>query len=146
MIQYIEGDLLNAGLQAWGHGVNLDGVMGSGIAKQVKREYPEVFAEYQLGCHSGLLEPGGFQVVEADDGTFVYNLVSQIQQGPNAQYHLLFTSVVGALKDAEDKNLTEFGLPLIGCGIGGLDWARVEWYLERLSNIFTKTRILVCTI
>lgn len=145
-MRYEQGDLLEAGLQAWGHGVNTQALMGAGIAHKVRKDYPEVFDSYRLACLSGELIPGGFQAVEADDGTIVYNLATQDLPGKHAQYDWLATSMDQALRDAAERDLTEFGLPQIGCGIGGLEWEKVDRILGMFQKAFPQIEMVVYSL
>ena len=43
MIKHIKGDIFKSNADAILHQVNCQGVMGSGIAKQVKENFPVVF-------------------------------------------------------------------------------------------------------
>ena len=47
MIKIFDGDILNASEYILAHQVNCMGIMGSGIAKQIKDKYPEVFEQYR---------------------------------------------------------------------------------------------------
>jgi hypothetical protein len=42
MVKIVKGDLLKSDCQYIAHGVNCQGVMNSGIAKQIRDKYPEV--------------------------------------------------------------------------------------------------------
>ena len=46
MIRFFDGDLLKSGCDIICHQVNEWGVMGAGIAKQIKEKYPKAFADY----------------------------------------------------------------------------------------------------
>lgn len=50
-VQIIKGDLLeafdNGDVDVIGHVVNCQGVMGSGIAKSIREQYPQVYLEYK---------------------------------------------------------------------------------------------------
>ena len=47
MIKVVYGDLMQATEDIIVHQVNCKGVMGSGVAKQIKANFPEVFNEYR---------------------------------------------------------------------------------------------------
>ena len=46
MIKFFNGDLLKSGCDIICHQVNEYGVMGAGIAKQIKEKYPKAFDDY----------------------------------------------------------------------------------------------------
>lgn len=47
MITYRNGDLLKSNCNIICHQVNCQGVMGAGIAKQIRLTYPSVFKAYE---------------------------------------------------------------------------------------------------
>ena len=47
MVNIISGNLLDSKEDYICHQVNCQGVMGSGVAKAIRDEWPEVFAEYR---------------------------------------------------------------------------------------------------
>jgi hypothetical protein len=61
----IHADLLDSELPAIGHGVNLRGVMGAGIAGQIRKRYPQLYIDYRADLESGVLVSGGYTVFEA---------------------------------------------------------------------------------
>jgi O-acetyl-ADP-ribose deacetylase (regulator of RNase III) len=112
----IEGDLLTLELPAIGHGCNCRGSMGGGIALQLRNRYPAMDAAYRAKCRDGSFRLGGFFVWETDDSV-IYNLATQLEPGPD--------SIRAALADAGSRGIPTLGLPQLGSGIGGLDWAKV---------------------
>ena len=50
MVKIIDGNLFDSKANIICHQCNCQGVMGSGVAAEVKRRYPEVFKEYQDFC------------------------------------------------------------------------------------------------
>ena len=45
MIHYVKGNLLDSDCDYICHQVNCQGVMGSGIAKQIRERWPEVYKD-----------------------------------------------------------------------------------------------------
>ena len=127
------GDIFTSHARGIGHGVNTQGVMGSGIAIQFRQRFPEMFEQYKVLCKNHSLTPGTAFAYEAKPGLFVYNIASQIQQGANADYALLQAGVQAALVHAHRNKIKAIALPRIGSGIGGLDERQVEFILNRLT-------------
>jgi len=140
MIIHQTGDLFTTDARAIGHGVNVDGIMGSGIALQFKERFPDMHNEYKKLCKSGELEPGGLMVYEQAPGLYIYNLASQDRPGANASYEWLSESFRRALGVAEADGLKEIALPRIGSGIGGLNERQVE---GMIADIIAPTRVNV---
>lgn len=118
---------------AVGHGVNLRGVMGSGIAPLFARRFDGLLPAYRTACREGHLELGGVFPWMADDGRWVMNCASQDRTGADARLDALASSVIAALAACDERRLSELLLPRIGAGIGGLSWPEVSSVLDRAS-------------
>lgn len=134
------GDVFTTDARAIGHGVNVDGVMGSGIAVQFRERFPEMYDEYRKLCKSGELAPGGIMVFEVAPKLYVYNIASQDRPGANATYEWLAEGIRQAVKIAEADGLTKFAIPRIGSGIGGLNERQVE---TLIADIIAPSRVNV---
>lgn len=122
------GDLFDSDADAVGHGTNTHGAMGAGIAVLFRRKYPEMYKLYHSLCKNQMNELAGTTYLySTDEGKFRYvaNIFSQTAPGPTARTELLVSGLKDAFEkleaDPELKNPT-LAIPLIGCGIGGLDW------------------------
>lgn len=131
---YKTGDIFSTDLTAIGHGVNVYGLMGAGIAKIVADRYPNVLLPYQQACKDKSLVPGGAQFVEVEDGFFILNLASQDKPGPYARLEWLESSLSSAVSFCEQEGLAGFAIPRIGAGIGGLDWDAVQEVINALGK------------
>lgn len=134
-MQVVEGNVFEVGAPAIGHGVNVRGVMGAGVAVGFRNSFPEMHAEYQLRCATGELEPGEvFHWVEEESGLHIFNLASQDEPGPNARLEWLVASAGRALSIADEYGVPYIAIPQIGCGIGGLEWEDVKRSLEQVER------------
>jgi len=148
MIKEVEGNLLTyPGLEVIGHQVNCLGIMGAGIARQIKEKNPELYKAYVWLCKDGVETPdphkllGRIQIVKTDDGKqYVANLfgeysfcesVAPYEEGGKPRHtdydalkeclHRLHTWMV--LNDIEKGGLPDH----IGCGLAGGDWNGVVY-------------------
>ena len=64
MIRFERGDILAADVEALVNTVNTVGVMGRGIALQVKKAFPQNFKVYEAACKRGEVETGKMLVVD----------------------------------------------------------------------------------
>ena len=136
MLKFIVGDLFTTQLPAIGHGVNIHGVMGSGIAPIIKKKYPAVFPPYKKACQDGSLTPGLMLPVEVEPGMWVFNLASQDKPGRHARLDWLAESLERSFITATELNLPGFAIPRIGAGIGGLKWRDVKSTIERVASYY----------
>src|SRR5947209_16016414 len=58
MIKYVNGNLLEADVEALVNSVNTVGVMGKGIALQFKQAFPENYEAYRKACEHKEVQPG----------------------------------------------------------------------------------------
>ena len=131
----ITGDLFTSTAPARAQGVNVDGVMGSGIAPIFKRLYPGMYDEYRALCLAGNLLPGETHIWRGAET--VYNAASQDRPGRNARLEWLESSLAAAFTNADALGYDRIAMPLIGCGIGGLNWSDVRPVIQRLAESHT---------
>lgn len=122
------------------HGCNAQGVMGSGIAKEVKQRYPEAFKAYYdfvinwnshnsrtLGIHSIL---GQIIPVQISPNLFIFNAITQDNFGrDNTTRYVSYKAVKTAFDEIAHHAHglgAEVHYPLIGAGLGGGDWAIIS--------------------
>lgn len=129
--------------------VNCRGVMGAGLASQVRRAYPKVYNEYMKLCRSKSAEQllGGVLYVTVSKDKVIANVFGQNtygRTGVHTDYYALEKGLKNVAKNAQKHNLSvhlPFGL---GCGLAGGDWSivssiiasvfsDVEYYIYRLE-------------
>jgi O-acetyl-ADP-ribose deacetylase (regulator of RNase III) len=124
MITYRDGDLFASGLPALAHGVNCRGVMGAGIAAQFRQRWPDMYESYRKRCAKAAMIPGDILPWKDGSGLVIFNLATQQAPGPCAQPWMITAAIGRMITEAVHDfrfYITEIGLPMIGCGIGGLD-------------------------
>lgn len=126
------GNLFGSDATALGHGVNVDGLMGAGIAKQFAALFPTMHMNYRALCNAKLLMPGEVYVHTTPNLT-IYNIASQDRPGRNARLDWLAEGIDAALSDTSLLGHSALALPRIGCGIGGLSWDDVEPLLAEIE-------------
>ena len=135
-VKEIKGDLLTADVKIRGHQVNCRGVMGAGIAKQVREKYPEAFEQYKALCDqfgSSLL--GHTQFVTCHDGTIIANMFAQDGFGPGLQTNMTaLDECLSQVATLAYRVNASVGFPkLLGCGLAGGDWDEVT---KLIGNYF----------
>lgn len=114
------------------HGVNTQGVMGSGFAAKVARLYPEVREAYLAKHKKDGWKVGEIQVVEVaghDSLKAICNIASQKYYGYDDKVYVSYDGLRDGLNlllgYAEDLG---FGVavPRIGCGLANGDWRIIE--------------------
>lgn len=135
MIRYIKGDLFSTPAQVLVNTVNLDGVMGKGIALQFKKLYPEMFKEYQFFCENKMLEIGKLWLYKSDN-KWILNFPTKIHWRNPSKLEYIEKGLQKFVDTYKDKNITSIAFPKLGCGNGGLKWSDVKPIMDKyLKNL-----------
>lgn len=122
---YYTGDLFCVDdPEALAHGCNCIGAMGAGIAVEFKERWPVMYEKYQVLCRQGLFVPGQVMVWTHPDQTTIFNLGTQ-EALDGATPLFLRGSLERMVELAEEFDITDVWMPLIGAGLGGLDYRLV---------------------
>lgn len=142
-ISVIDGDMFFSTLQTLTISVNLQGVMGKGLASRAKYQFPDVYVEYQDVCRSKRItaikpylykREGSLDEELADFGADL--------DTPNAvKWFLLFATkrkwrensrledIEGGLDwvqcNFQTQGIESLAMPALGCGLGRLEWKDV---------------------
>lgn len=141
MIHYCKGDLLKSDVDYIVHQVNCQGKMGSGIAKQIRKMYPEVYTAY-IEIIEIMYEPLGFASVtqlENKKHKGVINLFSQVNYGYDGKRYTDYEAFAKGLEDIAGRYGKEIkgkiGIPYnIGCGLGGANWKIISTMIEEILH------------
>lgn len=159
MIKIIDGDLFRSNARIIVHQVNCQKRMGSGVALQVKKKYPNVYNEYLKACSDDML--GKIQIVpinskwnDFDSGSiaiplnekFVCNMFAQSNYGYDGKQYTdinalreCFTKLYELLHEKNNNYMSKIAMPYkIGCCRGGANWADVYKMIE---DIFVDCKV-----
>lgn len=121
MIKMVYGDALKNDCDVLCHQVNLQGVMGGGIALQIARAYPKVEKEY-IEYEPKKLGEVCFSSAES---YVVANCFSQ-NQYVETDYVALKTCMQKVLNYMDENGFKSVAFPYrYGCGIANGDWSKV---------------------
>lgn len=145
MIEIFEGDILQAEEDIIVQQVNAQGVMGSGLAKQIRAKWPRVYDDYKGLCNRenpyDLM--GEAQIVRVEKAKYVANLFGQLNYGRKkvryTDYDALFKGLK-YIKDLAKKNGKSVAIPYnIGCGLANGDWGKVYGMIEEIFKRYEVT-------
>lgn len=135
MIKNIKGNVFNTEADIIAHQVNCKGVMGSGIARQIKQKYPIVYKRYL----EEPMELGTVLIVDVSGAHKIANLYAQDDYGYDGKQYTDIDALRSCFKDlndyAEDYHCT-IAMPYkIGCDRGGADWNTVYQMIEDIFDV-----------
>lgn len=124
-------DVLERDSYLIGHGVNCQGVMGSGVARVLYEAVPEVRSTYldffvsnKHHTPESFLGLVNYVNVGNDRDKLIANCFTQVNFGSDGGVYAdpvaIRNTVYQLLKHAHDKGIDEVHIPLIGYGLGGL--------------------------
>lgn len=137
MIIYKQGDLLADSAVALVNAVNTVGVMGAGIAQQFKKQYPDMFTEYEKACHEGEVTLGKMHVVLIEkDGEkkYIINFPTLEHWSDTSELKHIEAGLADLVKTVQEKEIPSIAIPPLGCGVGGLEWEDVRQRIEEAFN------------
>lgn len=144
MIKVVNGDLFDTAAEVICHQVNCQGVMGSGVALQVRQKYPHVFEAYKDYCKENAGNLLGMVLsVECHGGLTICNLFAQDKFGYDGNCYTSYEALKKCLLYLENtvSQNTVIAMPyLMGCHRGGGDWNVVYKMIE---DTFLKHDVLI---
>lgn len=158
MIKIVNDDILNCTENIICQQVNCKGVMGAGLAKQIKNKYPKVYydykrilnwskKEYERGYAKNKYPLGAVQFIRVEDNKVVANIFGQLNYGRDKRYtnyEALQKGFYGVLEAVTWDNSKMKGYSIaipygIGCSLAGGDWNVVYKIIEKVFNDYDIT-------
>lgn len=127
-IEYRVGDILTYDGKYIVQGVNTLGVMGAGLAKQIRDTYPKVWDVYR----TKKLKLG--DVFGVDCGKhIILNIATQAELG-RYKKPFNYTAFTVGLDKINSSFSGPVAFPAIGCGLGGGDWYKVAEIMRKVCT------------
>lgn len=146
----VKGNLLDQGYDVVIHSCNCLNIMGGGIAKEVKKRFPEAFeADKNFKLPKGEVRLGHYSYAEVvhDKTGQIFKIVNIYGQhlihgngplgdGVLTEYDKLEKGLRDSISYIKEKyDVKTFGVPrLIGCGLAKGNWKKVTEILISVSN------------
>lgn len=142
-IDYRIGDMFKGGHEYIAHGCNAQGVMGSGVAKIVKEDYPLAFVVYHNVYMARGLNLGDVIPVQVEDELTIFNCITQNRYGTDQRY-ANYGAIQKCISGINAYMVNKCGLfaepevafPMIGAGLAGGDWGIISRIIEDNSCYF----------
>ena len=111
--------------------VNCKGVMGAGLAKQIKEKYPIVYKTYRNKRGAQL---GDLLIVSVSPTLSIACLYAQYSYDNYGRFtdYNAFEICLSRLKESNVHNKQIYFPYKIGCGLGGGDWRVVSKMIKRI--------------
>ena len=126
--------------------INCVGVMGKGIALEMKKRYPDMFEKYKEYCNRGLIDIGSLwiykHVSENEITKRILNFPTKKHWKDKSEYSFIEKGMQKFVETYKDKGITSIAFPMLGCNNGGLEKDIVleimVKYLVKCENIIVE--------
>jgi O-acetyl-ADP-ribose deacetylase (regulator of RNase III) len=116
---------------------NKSGVMGAGLAKKFADRYPELLKQHRLHCRAGDYDRARVLMLVATDGGITKPFISlptKVNHWEKSTKLFVEETLAYCVKLIEAINTAhqhEYAFPMLGCGLGGLEWEVVKPVMEK---------------
>ena len=146
MMKFLQGNLLDAQVEALVNTVNTVGVMGKGIALMFKEAFPGNFRAYEHACKHNEVRIGHMFVTQnaAFKGPrWIINFPTKEHWRSPSRIEWISEGLQDLRKVVVELNIHSVALPPLGSGNGGLNWPDVKLEVERILGDMSGVEVLV---
>ena len=148
MIEYKTGDILKQEAEALVNAVNCVGVMGGGLALQIKRAFPANFIAYEQACRNSEVNLGEMWVFDAGQSAnprYIINFPTLRDWQDDSRLADITTGLDDLRNVILARDIKSIAVPALGCGLGGLNWDEVCPQIEAALHDLDGVDVLVFT-
>ncbi|MDR3183775.1 MAG: macro domain-containing protein [Planctomycetaceae bacterium] len=145
MIEYCEGNLLDADAEALVNTVNTVGVMGKGIALQFKQRFPLMAKEYEAVCRRHGLQTGKVHLWKNAffPPRYIINFPTKEHWKRKSKIAFITTGLQDMVSVIQTYHIQSIAVPPLGCGLGGLSWTEVEIEIQKYLAPLNEVKVLL---
>lgn len=118
------GNILDSQMQTLVCPVNTRGVMGKGLALVMAKRYRGLLYHYRIACQTGNLQLGHPWVYSIGKNQQVLCFATKDDWRDDSQMVWIEDSLQTLVKNYQDYNIESIAFPMLGCGLGQLDWEK----------------------
>lgn len=146
MIQYTQGNLLEADVEALVNTVNTVGVMGKGIALMFKQRFKQNNVIYEQACKAKQVNTGKMFITETGEllgPKWIINFPTKQHWRNPSQLEWIIDGLQDLKQFILEHQVKSIAIPPLGAGNGGLDWLVVKHQIEQALIDLTDVTILI---
>ncbi len=121
MITYVVSDLFLSPAKVLVNTVNTVGAMGKGLAYQFRHFYPEMYDQYQMLCSRGQFEIGQLWLYKTPH-KWILNFPTKKDWRDPSRIEYVEQGLHKFVQTYAQRGMTSVSFPMLGAGLGGLDW------------------------
>lgn len=143
------GNIFNSQCKTLVNTINCVGVMGKGLALEMKKRYPIMFSQYKDFCDRKLIDIGKLWLYkdvteeENDNSKWILNFPTKKHWKDNSEYEYIELGMKKFIETYEQKEIKTIAFPMLGCNNGKLN---KDIVLEIMAKYLIKTNNLIVEI
>jgi len=153
-LEFVNGDILDSKSNVIVHSVNHRGIMGSGLAKQIKTKYPDITSAYVHACNNNtfrwIMKTGYvyYWTVFERDGTpkQIASVFGQEHYGTDRRHTNYISLINGLVSVFENAEYAGYSVAIpfgIGCGLGGGSWDIVLTMIKDAMKYYPDLKVYI---
>lgn len=128
-VEYFRGDIMTDSAEAITIPVNIGGVMGAGLAEQMRVQWPTRAAQYETLCYKRVLkigEPIYLPAGPGDEAPGVLLFPTKVHWSETSRLEYIEQGLDYLVANhREEYGFESLAIPALGCGYGKLKWRDV---------------------
>lgn len=140
-------NIFNTQCQTLVNTINCVGVMGNGLALEMKNRYPSMFEKYKEYCNRGLINIGSLWLYKNISGKkitkWILNFPTKKDWKNKSEYEYIEKGMEKFVNTYKEKGITSIAFPMLGCGNGGLN---KDIVLEIMTKYLIKCEDIIVEI
>lgn len=122
MIKVLVGNLFDSECQTLVNTVNTVGIMGTGIALEFKKRFPDMFEDYARRCAEGKVKLGEPYLYKRITPPWILNFPTKKHWRSVSKVSDIIRGLEYLEQHYKEWGITSIALPPLGCGHGQLEW------------------------
>ncbi len=146
MTELTRGNILQADAEALVNTVNCVGVMGKGIALQFKHAFPENFEAYAEACRNHEVRLGHMFIVPTGrmvNPKYIVNFPTKQHWKGKSNLKDIEAGLTSLIQEVKHLGIHSIAIPPLGCGLGGLEWAKVGSLIKSAFDKIPEVHVLL---
>jgi O-acetyl-ADP-ribose deacetylase (regulator of RNase III) len=128
MITFAKGDILKSNAEVLVNSVNLQGVMGKGVALAFKKAFPQNYKEYVKACKEKVIDIGKVFVTQTNllSPRYIVNIPTKDHWRNPSKLEYIEAGLKDLIRWISLSNINSIAIPPLGSGQGRLNWQSVK--------------------
>jgi O-acetyl-ADP-ribose deacetylase (regulator of RNase III) len=134
-MEIIKGNIFTSECQTLVNTINCVGVMGAGIALEMRLRYPEMFRQYVQLCELSEIEIGKLWLYKVNQNQMILNFPTKKHWKYPSKFDYIESGLKRFLEFYTDNNISSIAFPLLGTSHGGLNNEAVLDLMEKYLSL-----------